>query len=414
MIPKPIAEIQWSDLESLRESGREEDDTLEYKGEFSGGIDFLSLNDAGRRRAVVSLAREVVAFLNARGGDVIVGAREARNDHPKIESLAPVPNVDQAVDRLAQSLTAIIEPTQSVLQIRSVKPSMDSNEGVIVIRVHASLRAPHRLIDDKECYIRRGRSSVKMPMDEIQDLTVRRFELRSERFTALSNEFSDLGSDRVGRSNLSRHRFHVRTVVMPLDKCQIIIDDDLLGSINDYDPQLCMGSKNEKIDLPFRNLRGGWTPVLRGQRIEVLRHGGLNGDGFFYAAKQINQNGTFRQEFACRVSIGEDDPQTGFYFDWLTGYAANLIVSLRALVSRNPLLPECVVRTGIFCDGSIISAIGNRWDRQVHAWPTGTVFFPDDAIPALGDRDAWLAQFQADAAAICGFSIQHPYSFAEQ
>ena len=414
MIPKPIAEIQWADIESLRDAGREEDDTLEFKSEFSGGNDFLALSETARRRAVVGLAREAVAFLNARGGDIIVGAVEARNDHPRIESLTPVPNVDQTVDRLAQTLTAIIEPTQSILQIRSIKPCTDSNEGLIVIRAPASLRAPHRLIDDKECYVRRGRSSMKMAMDEIQDMTVRRLELRNERFAVLENEFHDLGYDRVGRVNLSKHRFHIKTVMMPLDSRQIIIDSRLLERLNVGDPDLCAGSNVEKIDLPFCNLRGRWQPVLRGQRIERLRLGGLRESDFNYCAKQIRQNGTFSQEFACRVTIGQDDPQNGFYFAWIAGYAANLLVTLTELFSANPLLGECIVRTGIFCDGSIVATSGDRWDREFFSWPTGVQFFPDDAIPALADRDAWLVQFQTDAASVCGFSVEQPYKFAER
>ena len=123
MIPKPLNEITWSDIEALRDSGREEDDMIEYKGSFSGGADFLAFNENQRNKAVDNIAKEAIAFLNGRGGDIIIGAKEAANDHPKIEAITPIANVDATADRLGQALAALIEPTQSVLGVRAVRQS---------------------------------------------------------------------------------------------------------------------------------------------------------------------------------------------------------------------------------------------------------------------------------------------------
>lgn len=157
MIPKALTEIEWADLEALKESGREESDTIEFKGSFSGGgSDFLALTESQREKAVKGIAREVIAFLNGRGGDIIVGAEEADNAHPSIKEFRLLANVSATADRLAQALSATIEPYQAVLGVRAIRPETGDN-GVILLRAPASLRAPHRYTRDRECYIRRGR-----------------------------------------------------------------------------------------------------------------------------------------------------------------------------------------------------------------------------------------------------------------
>ena len=98
MIPKPLNEIEWSDIEALRDIGREEDDMIEFKGSFSGGADFTAFNEKQQATAVDGIAKEAIAFLNGRGGDVIIGASEFKNDHLKIESLTPIANATAVAD----------------------------------------------------------------------------------------------------------------------------------------------------------------------------------------------------------------------------------------------------------------------------------------------------------------------------
>lgn len=413
MIPKPLSEIGWADIEALRDSGREEDDTIEFKSSFSGGSDYLEFNDSKRAKAIEGIAREAVAFLNGRGGDIIIGVCEAANDHPKIEKITPVQNVVQTSDRLEQSLAALIEPTQAVLALRAIRLAEDASEGVIIVRCPPSLRAPHRFTPTKECYVRRGRSSVPMPMDEVQDLSVRRFDLRSERLDALERQFSDLDSDRIGRSYLNRHRIHFRTVLLPFSVQQIEIDDQILGALNGHDPLISNGTKGERIDVPFRHLSGPWKPVLRGRRLEKLQIGNLNENDFFYSAKQIGENGNFVQEFACRVSIGSnEDSRSGFFFDWIAGYGANVLNSCFNLAKQHSSLIDGVMRTAIFCDGPMVATFGGAsWDRRYFEWPRGTIILPDSPLPDPAASNDWLTQFQIDAAGICGFTLQHPYKF---
>ena len=150
MIPKPLGEITWSDILALQESGREEDDTIEYKESLAGGLDYQALSSGQKDKARDTIAKEVIAFLNGRGGDIVIGVQEGDNDLPKIKAITPLQNVDKTVGSLADSLAAIIEPRQAILAIRAIREHNDDTEGVIIIRAPSSLRAPHRSTQTKE------------------------------------------------------------------------------------------------------------------------------------------------------------------------------------------------------------------------------------------------------------------------
>ena len=152
MIPKPLNEIEWSDLETLRDSGREEDDMLEFKQAFSveeNGIetlhtDYTALNKNQRKKANASIAKHVISFLNGRGGDLILGIQEVSNENPVIKGITPLQNVIESSDRLGRAMAEIIEPHQTALSIRPVLSPVNDGSGILVLRASSSLRAPHR------------------------------------------------------------------------------------------------------------------------------------------------------------------------------------------------------------------------------------------------------------------------------
>src|ERR1044072_4163430 len=133
MIPADLAAIAWADIESLVAAGREEDDTIEYKAQFKGGRDYLALNDKGKEQALDAVAREAIAFLNTRGGDVIIGIKEAGGARPRAAEITPVEHAPESVERLAGGLSAVIEPTQTNISVRAVSDPAASTAGVIVI-----------------------------------------------------------------------------------------------------------------------------------------------------------------------------------------------------------------------------------------------------------------------------------------
>jgi Putative DNA-binding domain len=414
MIPKPLNEIEWADIEALRDSGREEDDTIEYKGSFSGGSDYLAFNESKRAKAIEGIAREAVAFLNGRGGDIIIGAREAANDHPKIEEITPVSNIDQTVSRLEQSLAALIEPVQTVLGIRAVRKFDGDADGVIIVRCPSSLRAPHRFTPTKECYTRRGRSSVPMRMDEVQDLTLRRADLRRERLQLLTSQFDDFDTSRAGRTNLSDHRFQIRSVFIPLQGQEIQIDEELCAALRGEDPLLVRSGKSERIDLPFRDLGFNWRPVLRGKRLETYVDHAWSKEDFIFCAKEVRHTGVLMSDFACRVSVNEgSDGTTGFYQEWIAGYLANTLYSFSKVWRKRPEVGQGVLRVAVRSAGKMVAVVGpGMWGNNQFEWPSGVTVLPDFPILDGSGFASVFAQSQVDTASIIGLELPSPFEFA--
>lgn len=338
MIPKPLNEIEWSDIEALMEVGREEDDTIEFKGSFSGGPDFLDFNEKQQAAAVDGIAKEAIAFLNGRGGDILIGVKEFKNEHPKIEALTPISNAVATVDRLAQALAAIIEPVQSVLSVRAIVQSPECDEGVILIRAPASLRAPHRSKRTKDCYVRRGRESVPMPMDEVQDVTLQRNFTRAERNVELERLFSSFDLGRVRREVLTGERFQMRLAYLPLAKLQIELNDRVLREIFNGSPHISHGDQKFDTDFEFQSSGMNWIPVLRG-RGQSQTFGSPIDEYYGYIGREIGVRSTVVFDGSWRMSQSR---QTGSNVDsvvkaeWLIDFLASAVWALRELVAHFP------------------------------------------------------------------------------
>jgi hypothetical protein len=414
VIPRPLDQIEWTDLEALKDSGREESDTIEYKASFSGGSDYLSFNENQRDKAIRGVAREVIAFLNGRGGDVVIGAEEEDNENSRVRAFKPIPNVSAVADRLAQSLSAVIEPYQSIVGVRAIRNGAD-DEGVIVVRAPQSLRAPHRLTKDKECYIRRGKESVPMPMDEVQDLTVRRTDLRRERLEALEQQMLELTTETVGRSKLSLHRFHIRLMYLPFSAQEISIDETVKSALRGSNPMLQLGDKTEKNDVAFGNLGHDWRPILRGARIEQLTDQAWNDHDFMYCAKSIRSDGLLISDFACRATLDErGESAPGFHVAWVAGFLANTLQSFANVVTRRPAMQGGILRLGMSCAGSISMGYGEgMWNRRV-VFPPGILSVPDCEVFDAPSIKNVFELFQLDIASIAGVSFSSHYSFADQ
>ena len=418
MIPKPINEITWSDIEALKADEREEDDMLEYKEAFSVDdngaetlhYDYAVLNKNQRKKANESIAKHVIAFLNGRGGDLILGVKELKKENPTIAQFTPIHNIIDTRDRLERAMAEVIEPRQTALTIKAVISPEDTNVGVLVIRANSSLRAPHRSSISKDCHVRRGRESVPMPMDEVQDLTLRRTELRRERSQFLSAQFTDLDTERVGRTSLDGRRFHIRAVFVPVQEQQIEIDEGLCQTFCGSDPMLFRPNVTQQIDVPFRNLGFNWLPVLRGKRVEAF----TRTRGFTFCAKEARCSGMLLSDFACCVPISEgEDPHFGFYHDWIAGYIANTLVSFERVWRHRPELGEGVLRIATRSSGDLISVMNNGvWGDSHREWPNSVTELPDFPILDSNDFTKIFRQVQLDVASIIGIELINPFQFA--
>jgi Putative DNA-binding domain len=411
MIPKPLNEIEWSDIEALRDSGREEDDTIEYKASFSGGSDYLEFNDAKRAKAIEGIAREVVAFLNGRGGDVIIGVREAANDHPKIEEITPIRNIDQTIDRLGQSLAALIEPMQSVLALRAIRHEDGDADGVVVIRCPSSLRAPHRFTQDRQCYIRRGRASVPMPMDEVQDLTIVRTYRRNERLDLLNAKSREIENNRFGTHQLPESRVHFRCVYVPFQSVEMPIDDSILMRFAGSSPTVYCGQHQLTNDVAFQNWSRNWKPTVRGKVAADLTE--FSGNTAFIA-KDIRQTGVLTTDMADKFVIPNNGTETlGVYYDWVVGFLANSVVSIKNVLESRPQYLGGLVQLSVLITAGQNLIVGrNHWSRA-HLFIEGLTVFPYFELSDTAELDAVFQQMQIDVCSLAALDSGPPYSLIQ-
>jgi hypothetical protein len=401
MIPKPLNEIEWSDIEALRDSGREEDDTIEFKSSFSGGSDFLAFNDKQRNDAVDGIVKEVIAFLNGRGGDVVIGAKEFKNEHPKIEVLTPLPNVVQTVDRLAQALAAVIEPMQSILSVRAITCPVEVGSGIIVVRAPSSLRAPHRSKRLKECYVRRGRESVPMPMDEVQDLTLMRTARRSELLARLDTALADIGHLKVRRVSLPNDRLRLKIAYQPHVAGEISISTEALSALRQAKPIMAMNGRvfDHLSILEYLDHQG--MRMLRGRIYEGWKDRGARQ---VYCSASITSSLALEWDYADsgRHPNNNSDAEIGIYDSWAIGFFARALFSLRRLLELNNTFAHGVLRVGYFCNGTQKLVVGDSHWGDVFELPEGRIILPDFEIADVSNMADIFAQIQEDFYSIAG------------
>jgi hypothetical protein len=175
MIDKNFEQITPDDITKMAADGVYENQFLEFKRDLPGergrpdpwstGGDFTAY-------ARDQLLREVIAFANAQGGTVILGIDETPEDPPRVAAICPIPRVHDLATRMQNAARACIDPVLPGLQIRGIEMGGVASEGVLLFRTGPSAAGPHRIANDGHAYIRRGASSVKMTMREIQDLTI--------------------------------------------------------------------------------------------------------------------------------------------------------------------------------------------------------------------------------------------------
>jgi hypothetical protein len=408
MIPRPLSEIAWGDIEALIELNRAEDDRIEFKSSFKGNDDYAALNDSQRQQVLDSLAREVIAFLNTRGGDLIVGIDESEGPSPSAAGIQPIKNPADAADRVARGLAAIIEPAQTNISVRGL--SRENAEGVLIVRVEPSIRAPHRSKRTRDCYARRGSESVPMAMDEIQDLTINRTRLRMEQLEFLNHQFADFHLGKSEHRELGDEVIHVRTVVVPLLDQSFTIDDRLLNAFGNRNPTLYDSTQGTtQNDVAFRNLHSGWQPVLRGRKQEEFReYGGDVFRDFQYARKVVKESGVCIFDYA--VDSHFDGDLASVHADWLVGYFAQITDNLERLSKVHPSAFPCTLRVGLRIKGNVRLGYGSRMWAERKELPQGTFFFPDFALSSPGDLNSFFQQAQVDLYSLINVSKDDPYS----
>jgi hypothetical protein len=407
MIPKALVDLEWSDIEELIELAREEDDQIEFKSSFKGQDDYTALNDNQRQHAVDSLVREVIAFLNTRGGDVIVGIGESDGPRPTAASIHPIKAAAETANRVERGLAALVEPAQTNISVRGIVKPENGSEGVLIVRVEPSIRAPHRSKRTLDCYARRGSESVPMAMDEIQDLTINRTRLRLEQMEFIDQQFHDFVVGKSEHRDLGDELVHVRTAVIPLLDQAFTINDALLGALGNRNPAFYShNGRAIQNDVAFRGLYSQWRPVLRGRKQESFdQHGGTD---FLYARKVVKESGVCIFDFAADSHW--ESETASVHIEWLIGYFAQIVENMRALFKTHPAAVPCTARVGIRARGSIDLAYGDGMWASKKPIPEDVFFLPDFIIGSPADLETFFQQTQIDLYSLINVSQDDPYT----
>ncbi|WP_199544026.1 AlbA family DNA-binding domain-containing protein [Paraburkholderia kururiensis] len=165
-----LREVTFADLQALKDNQVPESHTLDYKRDFP-------LERDGR----LSLAADIVAFANTRGGDLILGADEENGCISRFVP-AELQDRDEALRSLQSALVDLIEPKVSGVHIEAIEAP--SGGHIVIVRTPPSFQAPHRVRKTGTFYTR-----TSTGIDPMDITTLRSAFLRSETAAEQIREF---------------------------------------------------------------------------------------------------------------------------------------------------------------------------------------------------------------------------------
>jgi hypothetical protein len=165
---RPLQQLTSSDIRRLVDDAVPEGLHLDYK-------ETLDLSGRDEKKEFL---RDVTAFANAEGGLLIYGVREERKDGKPTGVAAeivgiPLSNPDEETLRIEQLLRDAIDARLPTKQIHPLHLHDDSY--VLLIRVPASLRAPHMVVlgETRRFYLRVTGGNQDMSTAQIRDAVLR-------------------------------------------------------------------------------------------------------------------------------------------------------------------------------------------------------------------------------------------------
>jgi Putative DNA-binding domain len=155
----PIDELNFEHVEALVNNSRSEGRRIDFKEAFKR-------TDNGKSRDSHEIAKDVAAFANSSGGDIVYGLIEKDGIAIGTTSVASVEEVEELHNFVQTSVRDGVSP---YIDIRCKYIPIGDNSGVYVIRVPKSFQAPHavRKRGEREAlwFFRRGEDSA-IPMEE--------------------------------------------------------------------------------------------------------------------------------------------------------------------------------------------------------------------------------------------------------
>ena len=318
----PIDKLTIEDVQQFVNSKPVETDQLEFKSLFNpqtrecvwkAGTDVAN-------QVKKDIVKEIVAFANAHGGQLLVGVSETKSKPHSADSITPIPDCDDFAERLRRIVDASVTPPLASFQSDGLR--FDDGSGVVLVRVGRSRNAPHRSEIDKNCYIRRVDSSVPMTMREIQDLTLntaRGLEEVERRLVQCRAAFSQKGHGLSNQKNVCVMGLGLAAI--PTDSSVYVEsvhgNREVAPLWNVFSADLC----GRKTDLLSFSGFDSTRPILRGALMTWKGRAGI-------AEVSVNCSGVVT--FASFNYANDNHTAFEFWVEWPIGAAANVM----AMVDR--------------------------------------------------------------------------------
>ena len=155
MIEKPLDQIEAPDLQALVAEQRAEGRRLDYKLELPGG----------GAEATKEFLADVTSFSNTDGGDLLIGIRD---DDGTAAELVGIPDagLDNEITRIENLVRDGVEPRLPGFHIRTVP--LEDGKVALVLRMSASLVAPHRVKASSRFHGRNSRGKFPLDVGELR------------------------------------------------------------------------------------------------------------------------------------------------------------------------------------------------------------------------------------------------------
>jgi hypothetical protein len=408
ILREPLETITAADIHQLCTDKISEGAEMEFKADLPhrGGRAKDSWHTGGAigEYARNEIAAEIVAFANTFGGAVCVGIDET-TDHPKrADTPNPLPRVHELARRLRQAVYDVIEPPLPILEAWGVELNPDGS-GVVLLRVAASRRRPHRLQPNKEVFVRRADESVKVSMREIQELTIQAVSEATRIETTTKDRRSQFRAElgkwlherRTGGRPLWGGGYHLFAVpTTPLDLGRVVgrpkLTDLLVSTIAKFGPN--------KFECTWPPRRNAWKPGLRSIANEEDRT-----DIGRYFTHVLRTSG----ECEIGLRFAATDERPGIFAAWLMGGLGTLLAWIEQIRQEAQTNVEFAVAAQVPIigkPGALVRYGAGGYDGYSADLPVGEHEFPLMSIGPADEFPNHLQRFDEDIWNLAGREAQ--------
>lgn len=185
-INKDLKHITQADLENLVQNQRQEDTFLDFKRDNYGQT------DTDKKE----LLKDVSAFANGSGGEIIIGIEEDKFSQAKNLCGFATTNITMEKNRLEQIIQNGLEPKLDTFKVRYV--SLNNGKHAIIIRIEHSPLFPHMVSLQRfnKFYMRKSDKNLLLDVYELRNLF-----LKSENFMQEIRQFNQKKIEEVFSGN---------------------------------------------------------------------------------------------------------------------------------------------------------------------------------------------------------------------